>query len=84
MLKINKTINLSATSEIEGQIAVYMNASISTDGNTNANINKNVTNKELYDANKETVREDMKQFETEVYKVEDSINVNLLSRKAGK
>lgn len=51
-----------------------MNASISTDGNTNANINKNVTNKELYDANKEAVREDMKQFETEVYKVEDSLN----------
>ena len=74
MLKINKTINLSATSEIEGQPVVYMNASISTDGNTNANINKNVTNKELYDANKEAVREDMKQFETEVYKVEDSLN----------
>mgnify|MGYP000555848047 CR=1 FL=1 len=67
MLKINKTINLSATSEIEGQAVVYMNASISTDGNTNAN-------KELYDANKEAVREDMKQFETEVYKVEDSLN----------
>ena len=79
MLKINKTINLSATSEIEGQAVVYMNASISTDGNTNANINKNVTNKELYDANKEAVREDMKQFETEVYKVEDSVNYTSLN-----
>ena len=59
MLKINKTINLSATSEIEGQPVVYMNASISTDGNTNANINKNVTNKELYDAKK-----DAKKFES--------------------
>ena len=84
MLKINKTINLNATSEIEGQVVVYMNASISTDGNTNANINKNITNKDLYDVNKVAVREDMKQFETEVYKVEDSINVDLLSRKAGK
>ena len=45
---------------------------------------KNISNKELYDANKVAVREDMKQFETEVYKVEDSINVELLSRKAGK
>ena len=42
MLKINKTINLNATSEIDGQVVVYMNASISTDGNTNANINKNI------------------------------------------
>jgi hypothetical protein len=84
MLKINKTINLSATSEIDGQVVSYMNASISTDGNTNANINKNITNKDLYDVNKVAVREDMKQFETEVYKVEDSINVDLLSRKAGK
>ena len=74
MLKINKTINLNATSEIDGQVVAYMNASISTDGNTNANINKNISNKELYDANKVAVREDMKQFETEVYKVEDSLN----------
>ncbi len=74
MLNINKTINLTGSSTVDGQVVVYMNASISTDGTTNANINKNVTNKELYDANKETVREDMKQFETEVYKVEDSLN----------
>lgn len=75
MLKINKTINLSATSEIDGQVVVYMNASISTDGTTNANINKNITNNELYTKHKVTVREDMKQFETEVYAVEDSLNI---------
>lgn len=83
MLKVNKTINLSGTSEVEGQIVVYMSASISTDGTNNANINKNVTNKELYDANKEIIREDMKQFEAEVYKVEDSIDVDLLSERVG-
>lgn len=84
MLKINKTINISGTSEIDGQVVVYMNASISTDGNTNANINKSIANQELYTANKVTVRADMKQFEDEVYKVEDSMNSDLLSRKAGK
>ena len=32
MLRINKTINLNGASEIEGQVVVYMSASISTDG----------------------------------------------------
>ncbi len=61
-----------------------MNASISTDGNTSANINKSISNQELYNANKSQVRKDMAEFESEVYKVEDSINADLLSRKAVK
>lgn len=84
MLKINKTINLNATSEVDGQVVVYMNASLSTDGTTNANINKNITNQELYNANKVQVRADMAEFEQEVYKVEDELNPVALSRKAGK
>lgn len=82
MLKINKTININGTSEIDGQVVVYMNASISTDGNSNANINKSIANQELYAANKVAVRVDMKQFEDEVYKVEDELNTT--SRKVGK
>lgn len=81
MLKINKNITLNATSEIEGQVAVYMSASIGTDGNTNANINKSIANQELYNSNKTAVRSDMKQFEDEVYKVEDELTT---SRKVGK
>lgn len=85
MLKINKNITLNATSEIEGQVVVYMSGSIGTDGNTNANINKSIANQELYNSNKTSVRADMKQFEDEVYKVEDELNpVSTLSRKAGK
>lgn len=85
MLKINKTININGTSEIDGQTVVYMNASISTDGNTNANINKNITNQELYNTHKSTVRSDMASFEEEVYKVEDELSpASTLSRKAGK
>lgn len=84
MLKINKTINLNGTSEINGQIVVYMNASISTDGTTNANINKNISNQELYNANKISVRADMSAFEEEVYKIEDELNSDNVSRKAVK
>ena len=83
MLKINKTINLNGNSEIDGQIVVYMNASISTNGE-NANINKNIVNQNLYNANKSQVRADMKAFEDEVYKIEDELKISDVSRKAGK
>lgn len=73
MLKINKTINLNGNSEIEGQIVAYMSASISTDGGS-ANISKNISNMELYNANKVAIRTDMAKFEEEAYKVEDELN----------
>lgn len=73
MLKISKTINLNGSSEIDGQVIAYMSASISTEGN-NSNINKVITNQELYNANKSTVRTDFIAFEDEVYKIEDEIN----------
>lgn len=41
---------MNATSEIEGQVAIYMSTSIGTDGNTNANINKSIANQELYNS----------------------------------
>lgn len=85
MLKVNKNITLNGTSEIDGQVVVYMSASISTDGNSNANINKSIANQDLYNSNKVTVRADMKMFEEEVYKAEDEVNTpSLLSGKAGK
>lgn len=85
MLKVNKNITLNGTSEIDGQVVVYMSASIGTDGNTNANINKSIANQELYNSNKTSVRADMKQFEDEVYKIEDEINTpSISSRKVGK
>ncbi|MGL4571977.1 MAG: hypothetical protein ACRCVJ_13030 [Clostridium sp.] len=73
MLKVNKNITLNGTSEVNGVQVVYMSASISTDGN-NANINKNITNQEVYNANKSEVRKDMAEFEDAVYLVEDELN----------
>lgn len=55
MLKINTTINLNGTSEINGQVVAYMSASISTDGQS-ANINKSIANQDLYNANKASIR----------------------------
>ena len=73
MLKTNKNITLTGYSEINGIQVAYMNASISTDGNTNANVTKNIINQELYSQNRATVRIDMDAFEAEVYKIEDEV-----------
>ena len=59
-----------------------MSASISTDGKS-ANINKGITNQDLYNENKEEVRADFSEFESEVYKTEDELNSNN-TRKVGK
>lgn len=73
MLTVNKNITLSGTSVIDGVQVVYMSASISTDGGTGANVNKTITNQELYNANKTQIRADIAEFEQEVYKVEDEL-----------
>lgn len=87
MLNTNKTITISGTATIEGQIVVYMNASLSTDGSTNENINKNINNQTLYEANKVEVRKDMRDFEDLVYEEQDKLDTaiaELTTRKVGK
>ena len=71
MLKVYKNITITGQSMIGEQQAAYMTATISTDGNNGIYINKNITNQELYNANKDVVRKDMSDFELEVYKVQD-------------
>lgn len=73
MLKVNKNITLNGVSEINGMQVAFMNATISTDGSSNANVNKSIANQELYNKNKTEVRADMEAFENEVYKVEDEL-----------
>ncbi|MGG7143541.1 hypothetical protein ACQPVP_08750 [Clostridium nigeriense] len=73
MLNTNKNITLSGTSVIDGVQVAYMSASISTDGGNGANVNKTITNQEVYNTNKVQVRADIKAFEDEVYKIEDEM-----------
>ncbi|MGL5153086.1 MAG: hypothetical protein ACRC7N_21205 [Clostridium sp.] len=74
MLNLTKNITLSGESRIDGQQVVYMNASVSTDGSSNANTNKTIINKDLYNANKAQCRKDMEDFDTAVYLIEDEID----------
>lgn len=79
MLKINKNITLTGVSEVNGQQVVYMSATINTDGNNNCTASKSITNKELYTANKVSVRADMAEFDEEVYKVEDEVSGGVIN-----
>lgn len=73
MLEVNKNITLTGVSKIDGAQVAYMSASISTDGGAGANVNKTITNQELYNTNKVAVRADIAKFEEQVYKVEDEL-----------
>ena len=74
MLKTGKTITINGSSVVDGQIVVYMNASLSTDGTSNENINKNIQNQELYSNNKEAVRKDMRDYEDLVFAEQDKLS----------
>lgn len=73
MLEINKNITLNGTSLINGVQVAWMSATINSDGGTGANVNKTITNQELYNTNKVAVREDIAKFEEQVYKLEDEL-----------
>lgn len=73
MLKVDKNITLNGVSLVNGVQVAWINATISSDGRGGANINKSITNQELYNANRTEVREDFTKFEEQVYKLEDEL-----------
>ena len=75
MLKVNKTISFDGTSYVTledetEQIVAYFNATIRADDTTQ--INMSISNAELYEANKSTVRADYTAFQDAVYEVQDA------------
>lgn len=75
MLKTTKTINITATSFVGEKQAVYMSASLSTDGSATGNIVKNIIDQELYETNKVEIRKDMIDFEQQVYAEQDKLSI---------
>ena len=69
MLQINQSTNITGTSSIENQVAVNMYATI--DGSGTVSTNKTITNRELYNANKSAVRDDMDSFDDYVFSIAD-------------
>lgn len=83
MLNTSKSITISGHSIIQGQVVAYMSANLSTDGNTNESLSKNIQNQSLYDANKEEVRKDMRDFEDLVYAEQDKLVKTVESTNGG-
>ncbi len=67
MLKVNRSITLNGTSEIDGAIAAYFHGTIGEESQNNDNINMTIADKSLYDANKQQVQADFAEFCTEFY-----------------
>ena len=71
-LKTQQTVTITGTSEINGVQIAYFNASI-PQGVGNSTISRNITNQDLYDANRTEVRADEAEFQTKVYAIEDNM-----------
>ena len=71
-LKTQQTVTITGTSEINGVQIAYFNASIPK-GAGNSTISRNITNQELYDANRTEVRSDETEFQGKVYAIEDNM-----------
>ena len=78
MLKITKSRNLQGTIEIEGVSVVQLSASITIDPDNfsaynNGGVNRTILNTDLYRKNISTIRQEIAEFEDEVYLMEDEM-----------
>ena len=72
MLKTTKQTTISGQSIISGKTIAYYSASINKESGSTS-INSNVSDYELYDANKVEVRKDLTEFTDTVYAEEDRL-----------
>ena len=76
--KITKSRNLQGTIEIEGMPVVQLSASITIDPSdftiyNNGGVNRTILNTDLYRKNISTIRQEIAEFEEEVYLMEDEM-----------
>ena len=78
MVKITKSRNLQGTIEIEGMPVVQLSASITIDPSdftiyNNGGVSRTILNTDLYRKNISTIRQEIAEFEDEVYLMEDEM-----------
>ena len=78
MLKITKNRTLNGTIEIEGVAVVQLSASITVDDSNlnhynNGGVSRTILNTDLYRKNISTIRQEIAEFEDEVYLMEDEM-----------
>ena len=78
MLVSTKSIHLSGQSIINDQQVANFNANVHVSDNTTGtdSINVFITNRELYNANKAEVRNDLSEFENLVFSIQDEAKTN--------
>lgn len=75
MLKTSKSIAISGRSMVDDKQVATFNANIyaaNAFGGSD-NINMIITDRDLYDANKVTVRKDLQDFQTKVWSAQDEV-----------
>lgn len=75
MLKTNKSIAISGRSMVDDKQVATFNANIyeaNASGGSD-NINMIITDRNLYDANKVTVRKDLQDFQAKVWSAQDEV-----------
>ena len=78
MLKITKNRTLNGTIEIEGVPVVQLTASITIDSSdftiyNNGGVNRTILNTDLYRKNISAIRQEIAEFEDDVYLMEDEM-----------
>ena len=75
MLKTSKSIAISGRSMVDDKQVATFNANIyeATASGGSDNINMIITDRNLYDANKVTVRKDLQDFQTKVWSAQDEV-----------
>ena len=78
MLVSTKSIHLSGQSIINDQQVANFNANINVSDNATGtdSVNMFITNRELYNANKAEVRNDLNEFEQLVFSIQDEAKTN--------
>ena len=78
MLVSTKSTNLSGQSIINDQQVANFNANVHVSDNTTGtdSINVFITNRELYNANKAEVRNDLSEFQNLVFSIQDEAKTN--------
>lgn len=80
MLETSKSISLSGSSKINGEVVVSLNATIPDETGV-ANITQYKNREDLYDANRTQVRRDVSDFTNMVYDIEDQIGSEKASQE---
>ena len=73
MLEIKRSITLTGEIKVKDsdRTVVYLNATVAEDGDGD-NVSQNIQDAKLYEANKETVRQEIEEFTEQFYAAQDA------------